>query len=735
MDPNQKDNSTPVTNAVKHEGGDGVSPTLSSGAIRRIWDKAPVDGHPILQVIDVRPISSNNNGVNTATQRHLLLLSDGAHFAETMLVTSLNALIADGRVKTNSAVRLAEWKVNTVGSRQILIAVRLEPLGPPLNARLGNPVDVAPLNPAIATTSAATTAPATALSVATSAGRNAAPSTPTGAAPSTPTRAPSTPTSAPSTPGSGSKRRGAPVTAGSGAGRTLAISELNVHLGRWSVVARVSKKGEMRTFSGRSSGKLFSVDLLDSQGGQIRATAFNQQADKFYDVLTEGGVFRVTNGQIKQVDRSKPWNRSLTHPCEISFTADTEVQQVDDDPSIQTARYDFVKVRDLRNYGAEDVVDLLAVVTNVSDLSEFQSRKSGKPMMKRQLVVCDDTNTSVEVTLWGHIAKSNDEQKLAGCPVVALKSLQVSDFGGRSLSMGFEGSLVLNPDLKEAAALKNWWSQTDHATEPDALTIRSSPSNLRITIDEIEKQRLGLGDLPDYAILRVCITQLVFDREKPPWYKACHNLVANPNAAPSNSVTNRGKGRGGGAQGGDRDAAERLCAKKVSEEAGQFTCLECGPVTDYTNRYMLTVQGADATGSVTMTAFDEVARTLLLDRSADELASMLEEGPPRSEDVAHLFAHEALFRYWILKCRVKAEQVRGSAEPRQRILIMHAKPLDYSEERKYIRSILTPPASATSAVISATAAIASAASHASKADDKPTSSTPHIASAPVSANA
>src|SRR5579871_2205706 len=157
MDPNQKDNSTPVTNAVKHEGGDGVSPTLSSGAIRRIWDKAPVDGHPILQVIDVRPISSNNNGVNTATQRHLLLLSDGAHFAETMLVTSLNALIADGRVKTNSAVRLAEWKVNTVGSRQILIAVRLEPLGPPLNARLGNPVDVAPLNPAIATTSAATT--------------------------------------------------------------------------------------------------------------------------------------------------------------------------------------------------------------------------------------------------------------------------------------------------------------------------------------------------------------------------------------------------------------------------------------------------------------------------------------------------------------------------------------------------------------------------------------------------
>jgi len=35
----------------------------------------------------------------------------------------------------------------------------------------------------------------------------------------------------------------------------------------------------------RGEGKLFSVDLLDDQGGEIRATLFRDACDKFYDVF------------------------------------------------------------------------------------------------------------------------------------------------------------------------------------------------------------------------------------------------------------------------------------------------------------------------------------------------------------------------------------------------------------------------------------------------------------------
>ena len=39
-----------------------------------------------------------------------------------------------------------------------------------------------------------------------------------------------------------------------------------------------------------SAGKLFSVDLLDKDGGEIRATLFKEQCDKFHDVLLENQV-------------------------------------------------------------------------------------------------------------------------------------------------------------------------------------------------------------------------------------------------------------------------------------------------------------------------------------------------------------------------------------------------------------------------------------------------------------
>lgn len=58
---------------------------------------------------------------------------------------------------------------------------------------------------------------------------------------------------------------------------------------RWTICARVTNKSSIRTWSNsRGDGKLFSVDLLD-ESGEIRATAFNEQCDKYYDMMEVGG--------------------------------------------------------------------------------------------------------------------------------------------------------------------------------------------------------------------------------------------------------------------------------------------------------------------------------------------------------------------------------------------------------------------------------------------------------------
>ena len=48
---------------------------------------------------------------------------------------------------------------------------------------------------------------------------------------------------------------------------------------------RVTNKSDIRTWSNsRGEGKLFSLDMMD-ETGEIRATAFNAECDKFYHMI------------------------------------------------------------------------------------------------------------------------------------------------------------------------------------------------------------------------------------------------------------------------------------------------------------------------------------------------------------------------------------------------------------------------------------------------------------------
>lgn len=67
--------------------------------------------------------------------------------------------------------------------------------------------------------------------------------------------------------------------------RTHPIVGLSPYQNKWVIKARVTSKSPMRQWSNaRGEGKLFSMDLTD-ESGEIRATAFKEQCDKFYDMI------------------------------------------------------------------------------------------------------------------------------------------------------------------------------------------------------------------------------------------------------------------------------------------------------------------------------------------------------------------------------------------------------------------------------------------------------------------
>ena len=71
------------------------------------------------------------------------------------------------------------------------------------------------------------------------------------------------------------------------------IASLTPYQNKWTIKARVTNKSDIRRWSNsRGEGHLFSMDLLD-ESGEIRATAFKAECDKFYNMVEVDKVNQI----------------------------------------------------------------------------------------------------------------------------------------------------------------------------------------------------------------------------------------------------------------------------------------------------------------------------------------------------------------------------------------------------------------------------------------------------------
>ncbi|KAK9052771.1 hypothetical protein SSX86_029401 [Deinandra increscens subsp. villosa] len=89
--------------------------------------------------------------------------------------------------------------------------------------------------------------------------------------------------------------------------RTVSIAGLNPYRDRWTIKARVIAKAEIRRCysNAKGEGEVFSFDLVDhTDGGEIRATCFNDVAHQFYDLIRVGKVYFISDGKIKPAQKA-----------------------------------------------------------------------------------------------------------------------------------------------------------------------------------------------------------------------------------------------------------------------------------------------------------------------------------------------------------------------------------------------------------------------------------------------
>ena len=107
--------------------------------------------------------------------------------------------------------------------------------------------------------------------------------------------------------------------------------------------------------------------------------------------------------------------------------------------------YNFVKVADIENFDDKDKIDILVYVTEVGNC-ENQTTRSGRDTNKREVTVTDDSNAEIMLTLWGENASKYNQENFEG-KIIAIRSVMVTDWNGKSLSCTFGSTIDIDPDV------------------------------------------------------------------------------------------------------------------------------------------------------------------------------------------------------------------------------------------------------------------------------------------------
>ncbi|OIT05373.1 PREDICTED: replication protein A 70 kDa DNA-binding subunit A-like isoform X1 [Nicotiana attenuata] len=675
------------------------------------------DFKPVLQITDIRLVNTQNQ--NNNNERYRILLSDGEFLQQGMLATQKNDLIRSQQIQKGSIIQMNQFVCNNIQNRMIIIVIELDILhetcdtiGEPKHYLPNGispsvPRPAAPLQPSTNQSGGLSGSPQSFTAVSATSSSAPRPNMPGGmrspesnhsigyntssagnidsgrysstSAPLYPkaesgpaiSRAPTNnyvrppqpsyqqhPQSSYQQPPPLYSNRG-PIAKNEAPPRIVPIAALNPYQGRWTIKARVTAKAELRHYNNqRGDGKVFSFDLIDSDGGEIRVTCFNSVADQFYGQIEPGRVYLISKGSLRPAQ--KAYNH-LPNDHEIMLESTSVVQPCfEDDRTIPQQQFHFRPISDIEALENNSVVDVIGVVSSISPSSSIM-RKNGTETQRRVLQLKDMSGKSVELTLWGNFCNAEGQTLQSMCdsgasPVLAVKAGRVNDFNGKSVSTISTSKLFTEPDFPEALKLKAWFEREGKNTPSVSLSREVSSigrTDVRKTISQIKDERLGTSEKPDWITISATVT---FIKGENFCYPACPLMIG-----------------------------DRQCNKKVTNNGdGKWRCDRCDQTVDECEyRYILQFQIQDHTGLTWVTAFQECGDQIM-GVSAKELYFLKYEG--QDDDRFTDIMRNVLFNKFIFKLKVKEEMF--SDEQRVKSTVVKAEKLNFQSEIRFLLDLI-----------------------------------------------
>ena len=441
--------------------------------------------------------------------------------------------------------------------------------------------------------------------------------------------------------------------------RISPISSLNPYQNRWTIRARVTNQPTLRTYhNAKGDGKVLNVDLLDAEGGEIKAVCFGDTAEMYAEKFQHGKVYDVSKANLQQVRNRQYSNHEfeirLDHGSVVEECMDTAATQ-----SIKKINYNFRKISEMEAINPGAMVDVVAVVHSVGDLVVIL-KKDGSETSKRSIMLRDDSGASIELTMWApqsvDIGGKLENLIVNGAhPVLAIKNGRVGEFQGKNIGTVGSSHVDIDPDLTEGAKLRMWYDNYGGATaEVKAFSGGGGGGGGRgdrcVTIAHLKDEIATQGANPAFWVQCRCHVTYLKVNEEGPFYPAC-------------PLKN----------------GERMCQKKLryDDGTGSWLCArhEGENIPHCEWRYIINATVADHTGQQWVSAFGD-AGDVLMGMPANELKALRDENFQQYEEKLT----DANFKQFMMKFKVAEDSYND--EVRVKVSISKIDNVNYQQESK-----------------------------------------------------
>ncbi|KAJ5069761.1 replication protein a 70 kda DNA-binding subunit a [Anaeramoeba ignava] len=218
------------------------------------------------------------------------------------------------------------------------------------------------------------------------------------------------------------------------------------------IKARIISKSEIGTFSNTTrEGRMCSINLIDEEGSEMKATMFDDSIDKFYEQIEEDSVYYIKNGKMKI--NNSPVQTTI---FQMTFSNRTVMQKCEDDGSIPKMTFSFTPIGKIKELKSQTLVDIIGILIEMGNLENLTT-KDGRAVAKRRLVLIDQTS-KIEVTLWKKSAEKVEDlirqHQTPNAPnVIAIKRGKVAEFNGKYININDLSQIFWMPNCPEAKKL------------------------------------------------------------------------------------------------------------------------------------------------------------------------------------------------------------------------------------------------------------------------------------------